>query len=75
MMVSYVLESPNIVSKKVSQGVAAADIVILCPVCKAMQTVTIIGDIIQPTRKFRQIGDRIYHDCSTDQPCRLYRIT
>ncbi len=48
--------------------------VVVCPVCKAVQTLTLAGDSILPTRKFTQIGNRVFHDCSTREPCRLYRI-
>jgi len=52
----------------------SGDVVVLCPVCKALQTLTIVDDVILPTRKFTQVGNRIYHDCSTSEPCRLFRI-
>jgi hypothetical protein len=51
----------------------SGDVVVFCPVCKAMQTLAIVEDTMLPTRKFTQIGDRIFHDCSSGRPCRLYR--
>jgi hypothetical protein len=44
-----------------------------CPRCKALQTVWIDGNTLMPTRKFYQVGSRIYHDCGSSQPCCLYR--
>jgi len=51
------------------------DIVIKCPVCKALETVSIVGGDMLPARKFTQIGNRIFHDCSRSEPCHLYRVT
>ena len=46
--------------------------VVICPRCKAIQTVWINGGSLMPTRKFMQVGDRIYHDCGADKACRLF---
>jgi hypothetical protein len=46
--------------------------VAFCPACKALQTVWLNDNRLMPTRKFRQIGNRVYHDCGSNQPCRLY---
>jgi hypothetical protein len=50
-----------------------AEVMIFCPSCKAMQTVQISGSVLLPTRKFRQEGPFIYHDCGSARPCRLYQ--
>jgi hypothetical protein len=50
----------------------AADIVVFCPKCKALQTVQISGTRLLPTRKFFQQGPYIYHDCGSNLPCRIY---
>jgi hypothetical protein len=43
-----------------------------CPGCKAIQTVWLNGDRLMSTRKFTQLGNHIYHNCGSSQPCRLY---
>jgi hypothetical protein len=45
-----------------------------CPRCKALQTIWINGNKLMPTRKFTQERNEIYHDCGSNQPCRLYRM-
>ena len=48
------------------------EIVVLCPHCKAIETLQITGGQLTPTRKFTQGGVRIYHDCGSISPCRVY---
>lgn len=56
-------------------GVAwSGEAVAFCPQCKALQTIWISDDKLMPTRKFFQVGNHIYHDCGSSQPCRLYRV-
>lgn len=45
-----------------------------CPGCKAIQTVWLNGDRLMSTRKFIQVGNYVYHNCGSSQPCRLYNI-
>jgi len=52
----------------------SGEVVVLCPGCKALQTLQVMGDSILPTRKYYQKGRQVYHDCGSAQPCRLYRI-
>ncbi len=49
------------------------EVLALCPTCKAFETLWFAGDRLRPTRKFNQSGDRVYHDCGSKEPCRLYR--
>jgi phage FluMu protein Com len=51
---------------------SAGEIVVLCPHCKALQTLQITGGQLTPTRKFTQDERHIYHDCGSRFPCRLY---
>ncbi len=51
---------------------AVAEVVVFCPKCKALQTVQVSGSHLMTTRKFFQRGTYIYHDCGSNQPCRLY---
>ncbi len=59
-------------SRKADCGVVSGEITAFCPQCKALQTVCIEDDTLVPTRRFFQAGSRIYHDCGSSQPCRLY---
>jgi len=53
----------------------ALEFIISCPKCRTLETVWLIEDrLLVPTRKFRQEGARIYHDCGSDAWCHLYRI-
>jgi hypothetical protein len=52
----------------------SGEVVVLCPKCKALQTIQVAGDSILPTRKYVQRGSQIYHDCGSAEPCRLFRI-
>ena len=47
------------------------DILVQCPKCKTVETLQFVGATLTPSRKFRQEGGRIYHDCGSEQPCRL----
>lgn len=51
----------------------SGELMIFCPQCKAIDSVLLDKGILFPTRKFRQIGTRIYHDCGSIKPCRIYR--
>ena len=52
----------------------SGEVMALCPVCKAFQTLWFTEGRLTPTRKFSQYGDHVYHDCGSNEPCRLYRI-
>jgi hypothetical protein len=64
--VSPLRESPSTAESK--------EMMAYCPGCKAFQTVWLSGDRLMTTRKFTQVGDYIYHNCGSDQPCRLYAL-
>ena len=50
------------------------DIMVQCPLCKTIETVTIGGDgQLFTTRKFYQSERNVYHKCGSIQPCRLFR--
>ena len=58
--------------QKLEYGIWSGEAVAICPKCKALQTVWISDSTLMPTRKFKQIGNHIFHDCGSCQPCRLY---
>jgi len=44
-----------------------------CPMCKTLETLQFLRDMIIPTKKFHQGHDGIvYHDCNGYQPCRAF---
>jgi hypothetical protein len=49
------------------------ELMVFCPWCKSFDTVWFDDGTLMSPRKFRQEGDRVYHDCGSDRPCRLYR--
>jgi hypothetical protein len=51
----------------------SGEAMVVCPQCKAIQEIWIQDGMLLPTRKFRQIGNNIYHDCGSKLPCRVYR--
>jgi len=51
------------------------EFMIFCPKCDAFETVCLIDDMLIPTKKFSQVGARIYHDCGSDTSCHLYRTS
>lgn len=74
-MTTAVVKEPNTVDVvRGDKDVWSGEVVVLCPKCKALQTIQVAGDSILPTRKYVQRGRQIYHDCGSAQPCRLYRI-
>ncbi len=44
-----------------------------CPRCQTLETVWLKGDVLMPTKKFKQSHDgKVYHDCGSDKACRLF---
>jgi hypothetical protein len=58
---------------KAGSGILSGEVMALCPVCKAFQTLWFTKGRLTQTRKFSQYGDQVYHDCGSNEPCRLYR--
>jgi hypothetical protein len=50
----------------------SSEVMVFCPACKTFETIWINNGRLNQTRRFAQSGGRIYHDCSSNQPCRLY---
>lgn len=50
------------------------EVLAYCPECKAHQTVMVSMETgeMQWTRKFVQVGNRVWHDCGSKQPCKLF---
>jgi hypothetical protein len=50
---------------------SSEELVTFCPKCKAFETLLFNGDEMVHTRKYVQIGKQVYHDCGSEEPCRL----
>jgi len=48
------------------------EIVASCPGCKTLETLWFIDDVMTPTKRFVQRDGFVYHDCGSDEPCRLF---
>jgi hypothetical protein len=64
------------ITKEFRQGrvLNTQELIAFCPKCKAFETLWFTGDGLIQTRKFNQEDTRVYHDCGSNEPCRLYRI-
>lgn len=61
-------------TKYLIDGDGFRDVVVVCPRCKAMETVSLNHEGMVPTRRFTQRADVVYHSCGSDVPCRLYSL-
>ena len=50
------------------------EVVVYCPGCKTLETLTFSRDRLATNRKFSQSNSHIYHNCGSAEPCRLYRV-
>ena len=50
------------------------EVIVVCPKCKTLETLWFSAGLLVPTRKFRQRGGRVYHDCGTTEPCTFYHF-
>jgi hypothetical protein len=72
MTLTQVNEKRILKTRAGDNSLQTEEVIAFCPRCKALQTVWLQGNIMMPTRKFSQIGSRIYHNCGSSQPCILY---
>ena len=77
---SIVLTKPQVSSTgRETRPIIAAEakeFIAVCPKCGTIETVWFTEDgLLVPTRKFRQYGSRLYHDCGSDKSCHLYRTS
>jgi len=56
------------------EGTITGEAIAFCPKCKALQTIWIDNSKLMVTRKYYQKDKLIYHDCGSEEPCRLYFI-
>ena len=50
------------------------EVIVVCPKCKTLETIWFAADFLVPTRKFRQNGKQVYHDCGSIEPCTFYHF-
>lgn len=72
-MPDAVVQSETVSTREVRRGgrTDGDEVVAFCPECKAFETLWFTGDVLVQTRKFTQDGARVYHDCGSEEPCRL----
>jgi hypothetical protein len=46
---------------------------VFCPACKTFETMWFFQGQLVATQRFTQQGPRLYHDCGSARPCRVYR--
>ena len=49
------------------------ELVVYCPGCKTLETLSFNEGWLMQTRKFSQRNGQVYHDCGSIRPCRLYK--
>jgi hypothetical protein len=50
------------------------ELVVFCPKCKTLETLWFTNGWLMPARKFSKMNGELYHDCGSQEPCRLYRM-
>jgi len=55
-------------------GSALDEVIVVCPKCKTLETLWLSSRFLVPTRKFRQYGNQVFHDCGSNEPCCLYHF-
>jgi len=72
-MLGMVVKRGRVRGRRISRAASLGgeEVTAFCPTCKALQTLWFTGDRLVQTRKYFQDGARVYHDCGSDEPCRL----
>ena len=60
-------------TKEVRQSMVAStdELMALWPKCKTSETLCFKGNVLIQTRRFGQKNARVYHDCGSNETCRL----
>ena len=54
-------------------GGKESELLASCPKCKTFETLWFKGVVLTPTKRFAQgPNQRVYHDCGSHEPCRLF---
>ncbi|MFP3975515.1 MAG: hypothetical protein ACOC6S_02415 [Chloroflexota bacterium] len=72
---------PSVIANKMQSSMAQEEtentigqvheFIALCPKCKTMETLRFTGDRLVQTRKFSHQERGVFHDCGSEEPCRL----
>jgi hypothetical protein len=66
-------QKPNIVREAGQRVTPATDeILAFCPKCKTFETLWFVEGVLVHTQKFNQVGTQVYHNCGSEEPCRLF---
>ncbi len=49
-----------------------SELMVCCPHCKTLETVYFSRGEVMPAQKFYQQNQKLYHDCGSTVPCRLF---
>ena len=76
MTITIVKQYDESVAEETGRSICAAidEVIIVCPKCKTLETLWFSRGVLVPTRKFRQMGSQVYHDCGSTEPCCLYHF-
>jgi hypothetical protein len=53
--------------------ISMRELVVYCPRCRTLETLWFNNGRLMEARKFTQLNSHVFHDCGSQQPCRLYR--
>ena len=67
-------ESETSEAMPMDASAAERELVVFCPKCKTLETLWFTNGWLMPARKFSQMNGELYHDCGSQEPCRLYRM-
>lgn len=73
-MVTTSIKSPIDLTDDTKYSRLLDEVVVFCPNCKTLETLTFSRNRLTANRKFIQSNSHIYHNCGSAEPCRLYRV-
>ena len=65
-------EKSNIDTVLLINNEVSRDVIVFCPRCKTIETLSLKGEVIEPNRRFAQRSSEVYHACGSEFPCHLY---
>jgi hypothetical protein len=76
MSVALAQELVQNVIEENGQDICSAldEVIVVCSKCKTLETLWFSAGFLVPTRKFRQSGNQVYHDCGSAEPCCFYHF-
>jgi hypothetical protein len=76
MALTLVKQPESTISEPMAMDVSTGEheLVVFCPKCKTLETLWFTNGRLLPSIKFSQVNGELYHDCGSQEPCRLYRM-